>query len=277
MPTLQPLALDFSAFHDLPEETLEQIDAKAARFEELRKGPGFVRAKAAADLYVAAFLLPKIGGAPAGGSGRTVPTTEELWMVLNQGEIRNAMMDAAKAARRARAFHWTLEFPDVMRRGGFDVVLANPPWEVVQLSDNEYFAVRDPIIANLTGSKRKDAIEALSHSDPGTYQEYQLMKRLSAAANEFARETPQFSLVSRGKVNTFGLFAALSLALIKKDGFSGVILPAEILTSETLAGFLTHIVESKILKSAFSFENEEYCFSWNCEYCAILLDDDCKY
>jgi len=77
---------------------------------------------------IIAFLLPKVGGAPAGASARTVPTTEELWLALNQGKIRNAMMDAPKAARRARAFHWPLEFPDVMQRGGFDVVLGNPPY-----------------------------------------------------------------------------------------------------------------------------------------------------
>lgn len=128
MPEMKPLALDFSGFRDLPEDTVEQIGAKAARFKELRKGQAFVRATAAANLYVAAFLLPKVGGAPAGASARTVPTTEELWMALNQGKIRNAMMDAPKAARRARAFHWPLEFPDVMQRGGFDIVIGNPPF-----------------------------------------------------------------------------------------------------------------------------------------------------
>ncbi|MEI2686333.1 MAG: N-6 DNA methylase, partial [Cypionkella sp.] len=88
MPEMKPLALDFSGFRDLPEDTVEQIGAKAARFKELRKGQAFVRATAAANLYVAAFLLPKVGGAPAGASARTVPTTEELWLALNQGKIR---------------------------------------------------------------------------------------------------------------------------------------------------------------------------------------------
>lgn len=128
MPEHKPAALDFSGFRDLPEDTVEQIGAKAARFKELRKGQAFVRATAAADLYVAAFLLPKVGGAPAGATSHTVPTTKELWLALNQGKIRNAIMDAPKAARRARAFHWPLEFPDVMQRGGFDIVIGNPPF-----------------------------------------------------------------------------------------------------------------------------------------------------
>src|SRR5204862_2935242 len=119
----KPLALDFSGFRDLPEDTVEQIGAKADRFSELRRGKTFVRATAAADLYVAAFLLPKVGGAPIGASARTVPTTEELWTTLNQGKMRQAMTDAQEAARGARAFHWPLEFPDVMQRGRFDVVL----------------------------------------------------------------------------------------------------------------------------------------------------------
>ncbi len=128
MPEMKPMALDFSGFRDLPEDTVEQIGAKAKRFKELRKKQGFVRATAAANLYVAAFLLPKVGGAPSGPSARTVPTTEELWMALNQGKMRQAMVDAPKAARRARAFHWPLEFPDVMQRGGFDIIVGNPPY-----------------------------------------------------------------------------------------------------------------------------------------------------
>ena len=53
-----------------------------------------------------------------------------------------------------------------MSRGGFDVVLGNPPWEVMQLSDKEYFATRNPEIAALAGAARKKAIEELEHSDP---------------------------------------------------------------------------------------------------------------
>ena len=40
----------------------------------------------AADLYVAAFLLPKTAAA-AGPSGRTVPTTEELWTALDRMRV----------------------------------------------------------------------------------------------------------------------------------------------------------------------------------------------
>ncbi|MFV1594061.1 N-6 DNA methylase [Phaeobacter sp. JH20_36] len=259
MPETKPMVLDFSGFRDLPEDTVEQIGAKAKRFKELRKGQTFVRAKAAADLYVAAFLLPKVGGAPTGASERTVPTTEELWMALNQGKMRQAMVDAPKAARRARAFHWPLEFPDIMQRGGFDVVLGNPPWEVMQLSDKEYFAARKPEIAALAGAARKKAIQNLHLTNPDDYQEFAVAKRVFDASNEFARESGRFDLTARGKVNTYSLFSELFAALSRDH--AGVIVPTGIATDATTAVFFAHLVEKRRLASLADFENSAPIFS----------------
>lgn len=258
MPEMKPLALDFSGFRDLPEDTVEQIGAKAARFRELRKGQAFVRATAAANLYVAAFLLPKVGGAPAGASARTVPTTEELWMALNQGKIRNAMMDAPKAARRARAFHWPLEFPDVMQRGGFDVVLGNPPWEVMQLKEEEYFARLLPEIAALTGDTRKRAIADLNKTNPVAHESFVQAKRLSEAANEFARNQERFSLSSSGKLNTYSLFTELFLNLIGKSGWAGIVVPTGIATDAMSSAIFSALIERRKIRSLFSFTNDIY-------------------
>jgi hypothetical protein len=259
LPETKPLALDFSGFRDLPEDTVEQIGAKAARFEALRAGQTFVRAAIACDLYVAAFLVPKIGNAPTGPSERTIPTTEELWMAHNQGMIRKAMMDATKAARTARAFHWPLEFPDVMQRGGFDVVLGNPPWEVMQLSDKEYFAAIKPEIADLAGAARKKAIDELQKSDPEAFREFAIAKRMFDAGNEFARESGRFDLTAHGKVNTYSLFAELFSNLTRDH--SGVIVPTGIATDSSTAPFFAALVEGQRLAQLVDFENRAGLFA----------------
>ncbi|WP_420005327.1 Eco57I restriction-modification methylase domain-containing protein [Arenibacterium sp. LLYu02] len=261
MPEVKPLALDFSGFRDLPEDTVEQIGAKAKRFKELRKGQTFVRAKAAADLYVAAFLLPKTGGAPAGASERTVPTTEELWMALNQGKMRQAMVEAPKAARNARALHWPLEFPDVMQRGGFDVVLGNPPWERIKLQEQEFFASRSPEIANAPNKAARDRlIKALAAAAPGSddralFDAFTMAKREAEATSEFVRvsgdDGGRFALTGRGDVNTYALFAELFAGLA--NGRAGVILPTGIATDSTTSTFFTHLINSNRLVSLFSF------------------------
>ena len=263
------LMRDFEALRSMPEDTVEQIEEKSAKLRALTaQGASAWQLEMACDLYVSAFLLAKTKGGPHAGpdgmprrGAETVPTSGTVWEWLRGVQPFGPLFGTAiDAARSARAFHWPLEFPDVMQRGGFDVVLGNPPWEVMQLSDKEYFALRNPEIAELKGAKRKKAIKALAISNPDAYSEYQFEKRFSNAANDFTREATHFGLVSKGKVNTFSLFAALSLALTRTKGASGIILPAEILTSETLSEFLKHLVKSKLIKTAFSFENEEFVF-----------------
>ncbi|WP_245542161.1 Eco57I restriction-modification methylase domain-containing protein [Rubellimicrobium thermophilum] len=258
LPETKPFAVDFSGFRELPEDTLDQIDAKVARFTELRKTQDFVRAKTACDLFIAAFLLPKIGLAPTGPSTRNIPTTEEIWMALNQGKIRDAMVEAPKVAHEARAFHWPLEFPDVMARGGFDVVVGNPPWEVMQLGEEEYFATRKPEIAALTGAARKRAIAALAKEEPALFSEFAQDKRHFEAGNEFARESGRFDLTARGKLNTYALFAELFANLARLR--AGVIVPTGIATDATTAPFFAHLVKAKRLAQLVDFENRAGLF-----------------
>lgn len=263
MPAMKPLAVDFSGFRDLPEDTVEQIGAKSKRFRDLRKSQTFVRTKAAADLYVAAFLLPKAGGAPTGASGRTVPTTEELWMALNQGNIRNAMAVAPESARAARALHWPLEFPDVMQRGGFDVVLGNPPWERIKLQEQEFFAARSQEIANATTKAIRDSlIKSLERSARGTpnrllHESFISAKHEAEAISEFVRingaDGGRFPLAGRGDVNTYALFAELFSALIGTKGRAGIIVPTGIATDATTAPLFNYFIKARRLISLFSF------------------------
>ena len=208
---------------------------------------------------MAAFLVPKVGGAPSGASVRTVPTTEEVWRALSQGAMQQSMTAAPEAARQARAFHWPLEFPDIMERGGFNVVLGNPPWEVMQLSDKEYFAARHPEIAALAGAARKRAIDELEGTDPAAFQDFIAAKHMFDATNQFARESGRFDLTARGKVNTYSLFAELFTNLARDR--AGVIVPTGIATDATTAPFFAALVGDSRLAQLVDFENRAPLFS----------------
>lgn len=261
MPEMKPLAVDFSGFRDLPEDTVEQIDAKAKRFEQLRGGQTFARARTAADLYIAAFLQPKRGGAPAGPSARTVPTTEELWLALNQGKIREAMADAPQVARRACAFHWPLEFPDVMQQGGFDVVLGNPPWERVKLQEQEFFALKDAEIATAkNAAARKKLIDRLDQTNPRLALEWQDALRTAATESHFMRESGRFPRGGVGDVNTYAVFTDHFWQLTNPTGYAGLIIPTGLVSGFTYRAFLAELLSSKSLVAFYGFENEDLIF-----------------
>lgn len=261
------LLRDFEELRAMPEDRLDQIEAKAARLKSLTaQGASAWQLETACDLYVAAFLLPKTKGgtyaAPDGMPRRgaeTIPTSGTLWEWLRGvtpfGPLFGAAVDAA---RQARAFHWPLEFPDVMHRGCFDVVLGNPPWEVLQLAEEEYFASRKPEIAVLSGAARKRSIAALEKTDPATFVAYLEDKRRFESINEFARESGRFDLSAHGKVNTYSLFAEMFAALAHQR--AGVIVPTGIATDAMTAPFFAHLVEEKRLARLVDFENRAGLF-----------------
>ena len=62
----------------------------------------------------------------------------------------------------------------MLERGGFDVVLGNPPWEKVKLEDKQFFADKAKEIAEAENSaKRRRMIAALEKENPTLFKAYQ--------------------------------------------------------------------------------------------------------
>ncbi len=254
MPPAAPLARAAAAWRALPEDSPADITAKRSGFEASRAAPDAYALQVACDLYVAAFISPKPLGSEATPRSSLVPTTAAVWERATGGQLHSQLEGrAVDLARAARAFHWPLEFPDVMAAGGFDVVLGNPPWDVMQLSEEEYFAQRLPEIAALTGNIRKRAIATLETSRPEIFTAYERDVRVSEAGNEFARASGRFPLAARGKINTYSLFAELFTRAIGERGRAGVIVPTGIATDATTAPFFASLVAANRLVSLFSF------------------------
>lgn len=271
------LMRDFAALRAMPEDSVDEIEAKAARLRFLTgKGATAWQLEAACDLYIAAFLLPKVkGGQHAGPDGmprrgaETVPTSGVLWEWLRGVSPFGPMFGAAiDASRTVRAFHWPLEFPDVMQRGGFDVVLGNPPWERIKLQEQEFFAALSPEIANApNAAARTRLIQALSiapsgSAERGLFDLLIMAKREAEATSEFVRvpggDVGRFAFTGRGDVNTYALFAELFANLARQR--AGVIVPTGIATDATTAPFFAHMVEEKRLARLVDFENRAGLF-----------------
>lgn len=269
------LAAAARKLHDMAEDSPAQLKAKSDAFSSLRKGKSWWAKKTACDLYIAAFLRPKHFRKSEMATSKAldlVPTTLDVRNALagSQGNPQLTAL-AIDLAGLGYAFHWPLEFPDVMAAGGFDVVIGNPPWERIKLQEQEFFATRDAeIAAAANSSERTKLIKDLQNSPSGSqrralFEEFEIAKRVAEASSVFARvaeeEGGRFPLAGRGDVNTYALFAELFLNLAKTNGRSGIIVPTGIATDATTAAYFGYLVENRLIHSLFSFENEEFIFS----------------
>lgn len=261
LPAIRPIATEYTGFRALGEDTLDDIITKDRRFQSIRESEAFHKAEMACDLYIAAFLLPKTGGAPTSRGTRLVPTTSDVWQALDDGQVWGPILGQVSIARQVRAFHWPLEFPDVMQRGGFDVILGNPPWERVKLQEEEFFALRDAEIATAkNAAARKKLIEQLDKTNPRLARQWQDALRSAATESHFMRVSGRFPLGGVGDVNTYAVFTDFAWAALHPNGRAGLIIPNGLVVGFTYREFLRRLLSEKSLVSFYGFENEDKIF-----------------
>ncbi len=251
----------------LTDDAVSGVEAKAAKYGELREAVLGGRVAIAADLLLAAYLTPM--RLPAGARALTeqqarerFATTASLSLALEG--LLSPDAGVAKTARAvctaARVFHWPIAFPQIFARGGFDVVLGNPPWEVSQLNEREFFLALAPEIAALASARRKQAIASLEQERPALWEMYLTEKRKFEVTNTFCRDAGRFSLTARGKLNTYALFAETMLRMFRGSGRVGFIVPTGIATDDTTKEFFAAVSGSGRLVSLLDFENRDAVF-----------------
>jgi hypothetical protein len=263
-PTLPRLAESLRIVRQLPEETVADIEAKRDRFEYATHDPRLQNIAHAADLYIAAFLTPKTSANARNGGDSLIPTTGDVQTAMTAGTVYGPRLGAARdLASTARAFHWPLEFPDIINAGGFDAVLGNPPWERIKLQEQEFFASREAAVAEApNAAARGKLIQQLKVASEGSraralFLDFELAKRIAEASSQFARiqarDGGRFPLTGTGDVNTYALFAELFLCLRSSSGRGGLLTPTGIALDKTTQPMFNYLVESHLLVSIRSF------------------------
>ncbi|MBN1581162.1 MAG: hypothetical protein JXA89_10700, partial [Anaerolineae bacterium] len=224
--------------------------------------------KLVADTWTAAFFWPLTRDAPP------PPTFNTFQALKTQGAA--ALSDAqrqmvAALATRYRFFHWHIAFPEVFRTsevsetsevsGGFDVVLGNPPWERIKLQEKEFFADKDPEIANArTASARRKLIKKLPQADPALHAAYVDALRESEATSHFWRESGRFPLSAMGDVNTYQVFSGLARQIVGNRGRVGIVVPSGIATDYYNQDLFADLATTSQLVSLYDFENRRSIF-----------------
>ena len=244
----------------LPESSVQDIEAKASAYAAFVTRTDTSPLHRAADCFVGAFLAGKENDQALNATPTTFDLLIELLDDPADERHQQRLTSAQELCARNRVLHWPLVFPRLVEQGGFDCILANPPWEVSQLGEEEYFATRVPEIAALVGDKRKIAIAGLEAANPIIFSTFLADKHAYEAANAFYRLSERFQLTAVGKLNTYALFSETISQLIAAQGRAGFIVPTGIATDDTTKAFFAAITQENKLVSLYDFENRDAIF-----------------
>ena len=167
-------------------------------------------------------------------------------------------------------FHWGYVFDDIVqKRGGFDIVLANPPWEVFKPQAKEFFAEFSNIV-----SKNKMTIKEFEKEQTKLLQNAEVRDAWLAYEGRFPhmsgwfRAAPEFrrqSAVVAGKktgsdINLYKLFVERSFHLLRPGGHCGIVIPSGIYTDLGAKGLRDLLFGQTQIEGLFCFENRKEIF-----------------
>lgn len=263
----------------LDDDTPEHLTAKRQAWAEAEADAQRSKFARLADTYVAAFLAPKLAD-----TKNAVPLSGYLWGVFSGQPANAELEDAAQAlCQQHNVFHWWLAFPQVAVRGGFSVMLGNPPWERIKLQEEEFFATRSPLVATARNkAERSQRIEWLregvllhnvnpdleraeglappNRAEMSLYASFIAARHGAEAASLYAHDGRRYPLTGVGDVNTYALFAETFLQATASTGRAGFIVPTGIATDDSTKAYFGHIASSGRLASLYDFENSNGVF-----------------
>lgn len=242
-------------FANLPSSTEEMI-LREKTLRERQKTPAWRRIRFLYDLWTACFILP--GCAPASGGATFEVSRQDIANFARGGRIAQGVWRAVRnLARDWQFFHYEIMFPEVAAKGGFDVILGNPPWEHNELKEREWLAAhgREDLAKN-AGIRRKEAIACLEKEDPALFSFFRAEQCRIKATNHFYAKSGNYPFCGCGRVNYFALFAEWMRKSLNSHGRLGCIVPSGIATYKNTQFFFQDLVKSKSLVSLFDFENK---------------------
>ncbi len=167
-------------------------------------------------------------------------------------------------------FHWGYEFDEIIEtRGGFDVIIANPPWEIFKPQDKEFLAPYDARVSKNTMSiKELEEIKsALLKQKPvrEAFLEYESrFPHQSAwfrAAPEYGHQSAKVGGKKTGSdINLYKLFLERCFHLLRVGGHCGIVIPNGFYKDLGATGLRRMLFDQSQVESMVSLSNEKFIF-----------------
>lgn len=203
----------------------------------------------------------------------------KLGIKYEQATWNSAKATDGKAEKRAltitdieqlHPFHWAYEFDRVMNeRGGFDIIITNPPWEILKPQAKEFFNLHSKLI-----SKNKMRIEDFEEAKAKLLQDAEVRDAWLAYQSQFPHQSAYFrgsaqyanqvSTVNGKKqgtdINLYKLFTEQCYNLLRPGGECGIVIPSGIYTDLGAKQLRELLFAQTRITGLFCFENRKGIF-----------------
>lgn len=185
--------------------------------------------------------------------------------------------EKAEAVRRMRRefspVHWRTDFAGAAAHGGFDVIIANPPWDVILPYRAEFFREYIPDYGRLDTREAMKAEKTLLARDPAVRRIWQAYRKRVTTLNAYFLKTyaslqPRRGdgTFLRGHNNIYKVFLEKIYLLLARDGLCGIIVPDNLNIDSACTGLRRLLLQKTTIRELVTFVNRRRLFDIHGQY-----------
>jgi Alw26I/Eco31I/Esp3I family type II restriction m6 adenine DNA methyltransferase len=169
-----------------------------------------------------------------------------------------------------KSFHWGFVFDEILnKKGGFDAIITNPPWEIFKPNAKEFFEeFSDLVTRKKMTIKEFEKEQAKLLKDPDIRKAWLEYLSTYPHVSAFFRCAPQYrnqiSMIDGKKagtdINLYKLFTEQCYNLIRSGGYCGIVIPSGIYTDLGAKQLREMLFNQTKITSLFCFENRKGIF-----------------
>jgi hypothetical protein len=159
-------------------------------------------------------------------------------------------------------FHWVLEFASVYADGGFDIIIGNPPWDVVAPNREDYFTKFDEVFRQRGPSNKDEKQEELlqDESIASGWEKYQEEMETRASyfneSSQYKLQDPKVGGDSVGNENDLSmLFLERAFELASDESYVAQILPGTVYVGAAGKDLRMNLLDSTTVNDLILFQN----------------------
>lgn len=182
-----------------------------------------------------------------------------------------------------KPIHWRVMFPHIMMKGGFDVICANPPWDKVKGTRNEFFSDYIDGYDRLETKQATELSNALKEDNLAINQKWLDYDNSYKRQNVFYAEQYQHQVILdsngiklSGDNNLFKIFLEKIYTLLKKGGTCGIVIPDNFNLDSGCSGLRKLIIDNSSIREIIMFENRKKLFEIDSRYKFNVMTFDKK-
>ena len=200
-----------------------------------------------------------------------------------EGKVKNRPLKL-KDITDLHPFHWGFEFDEIVnKRGGFDAIITNPPWEIFKPQAKEFFVKHSDIVTKNTMS-----IKDFEKEQDKLLKNPEIRKAWLGFLSDFPyvsayyRMSPQYKnqiSIVKGKkagsdINLYKLFLEQCFNLLRPGGHCGIVVPTGIYTDLGTKQLRQLLFDETEIEHLIGLSNERNIFEGvmhNFKFCLLTF------